>query len=181
MFLDADMELTPCVLESCEKAVQNGADAVCILEQSVGTGYWSRVRELERSRYFRSEIYEAARCFRKSVFNALGGYDPAITGVEDLDIQARLFLRAFRLGWVNSPILHHEENLDLLGYLRKRTYYKQSDGIYASRYPDRWKQQHSVTKRLNRIFPGLRSFGSLQLVPGLAIMRGLEYLLRGQA
>ncbi len=178
LFLDADMELTPLVIEACANTVERGADAVCILEKSIGNGYWCRARALERSCSFGSEIFEAARFFKKPVFGEIGGYDTGLTGVEDLDIQARLVLRGYALGWASAPILHHEEDLSLFSYLRKRIYYGQSDGVYATRYPDRWKRQRSVTQRWSRLRPVLKRRETLQLLPGLAFMRGLEWLLR---
>ena len=178
LFLDADMELTPSVVSRCVDEIANNVDAVCILEQSIGKGYWSDARALERSGYFRSDIFEAARCFRKSVFLELGGYDTSLTGVEDLDIQARVVASGYRVGWVDKPILHHEEAIGPLDYVKKRAYYAKTDKIYALRHPERWRRQNSVRERWAYVQPRIRSFRELQLLPGLAILRGLEWLIR---
>ena len=178
LFLDADMELTSSVVMSCLNEIAKGADAVCIMEQSVGRGYWSNARALERSSYFRSEIFEAARCFRRSIFQKLGGYDGSLTGVEDLDIQARLVDGGHRIGWVDAPIFHHEESLGPLDYVRKRAYYGRTDRVYAIRHPARWQRQRSVRERWSYLYPRIRSFREFQLLPGLAFLRGLEWILR---
>jgi glycosyltransferase involved in cell wall biosynthesis len=178
LFLDADMELTRSVVSRCVDEIDNGVDAVCILEQSVGKGYWSDARALERSGYFRSEIFEAARCFRRKVFLEMGGYDSSLTGVEDFDIQARLVASGYHVGWVDEPILHHEEAIGPLDYIKKRGYYARTDRIYAIRHPERWRRQRSVRERWSYVQPKIRSFSELQLLPGLAILRGLEWLIR---
>ena len=178
LFLDADMELTPRVVEACVHEIGKGADAVCIMEQSIGRSYWSNARALERSSYFKSEIFEAARFFRRNVFVEVGGYDTSLTGVEDLDMQARLVAAGYRFGWADPPIFHHEEALGPLDYVKKRLYYGRTDKVYAIRHPDRWRRQHSVRERWSYIHPRIRSLRDLQLLPGLAILRGLEWLLR---
>ncbi len=178
LFLDADMEMTPNVVEACVDGIEGGADALCLLEHSIGSGYWSRARALERSQYFGSEIFEAARCFRRNAFEELGGYDSAMTGVEDLDIQARLDEAGYQLGWVKTPILHHEENFGLRDYLRKRAYYARTDRVYASRHPSRWRRQRSIRERWLHLSRSGWSLEALELLPGLVIVRGVEWLLR---
>jgi glycosyltransferase involved in cell wall biosynthesis len=178
LFLDADMEMTPRVAEACVDGINLGADALCLLEHSIGNGYWNKARALERSQYFGSEIFEAARCFRRYTFEELGGYDSAMTGVEDLDIQARLNEAGYRLGWVKTPILHHEEKLGLREYLKKRSYYSRTDRLYASRHPSRWRRQRSIRERWLQLSRSGWSLEALGLLPGLAIVRGVEWLLR---
>ena len=178
LFLDADMELTPSVAVSCVDEISKGMDALCIMEQSVGRGYWSDARAMERSSYFRSEIFEAARCFRRSIFEELGGYDSSLTGVEDLDLQARLVEGGHRIGWVDAPIFHHEEVIGPIDYVRKRAYYRRTDRLYAFRHPARWQRQRSVRERWSYLHPRIRSFRDFQLLPGLAVLRGLEWILR---
>jgi glycosyltransferase involved in cell wall biosynthesis len=178
LFLDSDMEMTPRVVEACVDATRQGRDALCILEQSVGTGYWNRARAFEQSGYFGSEIFEAARCFRRDTFEQLGGYDRSMTGVEDLDIQARVVEAGYGLGWVNAPILHHEENLGFRGYLKKRSYYARTDQAYAIRHAARWRRQRSMRERWSRLSPRIRSLRDMELLPGLVLIRGLEWVLR---
>jgi glycosyltransferase involved in cell wall biosynthesis len=178
LFLDADMEMTPNVVEACVSGIERGVDALCILERPVGNGYWSRARALELSGYFGSELFEAARCFQRNTFEALGGYNPAMTGLEDLDIQARLVEAQYRLGWVKTPILHHEERLGLGNYLRKRRYYGKTDRVYANRHPDRWRRQRSMKERWLYLAPRVHSLQALELLPGLIFLRGVEWFLR---
>jgi len=177
LFLDADMEVTPHVLEDCV-AQMKSADGLCIKEITSGGGYWARVRAFERSHYHRSSLFEAARCFWYGVFDILRGYDPAVTGLEDYDLHARFLEAGFRLGWCDTPIVHHEENLGLRSYMEKRKYYGHADRTYAARHPDRWRAQRSVLRRARYVSRGPFHLSDLSLLPGLAMMRGIECLVR---
>src|SRR4029077_17018037 len=73
-FIDADMLLEPTVLAEAAAQVRAGAGAVVIPERTVGTGFWTSVRALERSFYVGSGI-EYARVFGRTVFDHLGGFD----------------------------------------------------------------------------------------------------------
>ncbi|MFQ5903286.1 MAG: glycosyltransferase family 2 protein [Candidatus Binatia bacterium] len=177
LFLDADMELTLGILEACVQRARE-ADGLCIREVTVGRTYWARVRAFERLRYFRSDLFEAARCFWRDVFEHLGGYDPALTGLEDYDLHARFHQARFRLGWVETPLLHHEEAVGFCSYLGKRQYYGSTDWIYAAKHPLRWRQQRSLPRRLRCILGKPLRATDLLLLPGLITMRGVEWLLR---
>jgi glycosyltransferase involved in cell wall biosynthesis len=177
LFLDSDMELARGILEECLDVARD-ADGLCLGEITIGNGYWARARAFERARYFRSEIFEAARCFWRDTFEALGGYDPRLTGLEDYDLHARLMQAGFRLGWVDGPLLHHEEGLTLFEYLRKRAYYGRSDGRYAARHPQRWREQRSPIRRMRYVLGGHLRLADLSLLPGLVLMRGLELVAR---
>src|SRR5258708_4868852 len=76
LFLDADMELTPSVIESAVKRVEKepGVAAVIIPEESVGNGYWAKVKAFERSFYIGDLSIEAPRFINKKVFLKVGGY-----------------------------------------------------------------------------------------------------------
>jgi len=173
------MELAPGLLETCIRVSQE-VDGVCIRETTIGDGYWVRVRSFERSRYFRTNLFEAARGFWRDVFSQLGGYDATLTGLEDYDLHARFVEMGFRLGWVETPLFHHEEGLTLSEYLRKRAYYGRTDRRYAARYPQRWREQRSLMRRIQYVLGGPMQPADLILLPGLAIMRGLERLVRAR-
>jgi glycosyltransferase involved in cell wall biosynthesis len=177
LFVDADMELAPGLLNACVERA-GPADALCIREATTGSGYWVRVRAFERSRYFKSNLFEAARCYRKKVFEELGGYDPTLTGLEDYDLHARLLDAGFVLGWVETPLFHHEGGIGILSYLAKRKYYMKTDRIYASKHPRRWREQCSVRNRFRCILKKPITPLDTPLLPGLMIMRSLEWFLR---
>lgn len=179
-FIDADMELSSRVIERCTEMLHS-CDAVCIREITVsGDNYWAKARALERDCYFGSVVFEAARAFKRSAFMSLGGYDTSLTGLEDMDLQARLIEGGYKLGWMGEPIFHHEENVGPILYLSKRTKYARTDRVYARKHPNYWARQSSLA----RIRVMLRSISTRQpsevfmLLPGLVFERGLEYVLR---
>ncbi len=147
LFLDADMELTPEVVRSC---VQRAAecDALIVPERTMGKSWLARTRDLERSSYAGSFLYEAARFVSKTAFDALGGYNVEMTGPEDYDFEARLEAHGFRVGHVQEPVLHHEEGITLAQHLRKRAYYGKSLGRYTEAHPDRGRIQFGPTRLL---------------------------------
>ena len=65
MFLDADMILSPSLIESCVKVIENGKFfALHIPEVVLGDKYFSKVRRFERSFYDGTSI-DGARFFAK--------------------------------------------------------------------------------------------------------------------
>src|SRR5579875_879461 len=85
VFIDSDMVLAPAVIERCIQGVQaNPAlKGLIIPEESVGEGFWARCKALERSCYVGDDSVEAARFFRRDVFERTGGYDELLNAGED--------------------------------------------------------------------------------------------------
>jgi glycosyltransferase involved in cell wall biosynthesis len=179
IFLDSDMEIPPNLLLDCVKSLSTH-DAVCVDERVAGGGYWGQARGLEKRAMFGSTYFEAARAFRRSVFLEVGGYDEAlINSVEDIELQFRLIQRGCRLGWIVGPIVHHEEQLGLSAYLRKRS--GRSIRPLRDKSPDFWPLFSSPVVRLGIVLKFVRRNGrprDLALIPGLAIIRGSELVLR---
>lgn len=180
LFLDADMEVTEGLLRSCVDSMTDH-DAACIREITLpGKNYWARARALERDAYFRSLYFEAARVFRREVFESSGGYNPRLTGIEDIDLQARLIESGGVIGWIDTPVLHHEETIDLRRYLGKRNRYGHADSLFAALHPDYWTKFRSLGLRFGFVFKRISRTGpvAMLLVPGLVLTRFAEFLTR---
>ena len=145
-FVDSDMELTPNVVDECVQKIMNGFDGVVVPEKTVGDSFWVKARGLERMTYFRDTLYEAARFFRRNVFEELEGYDEEITGTEDCDLQARLEENGYKIAHVDAVIIHHEEGFSLSGYLMKRYYYVKNSRKYLHKHPKRVKAQFAPVR-----------------------------------
>lgn len=133
IFLDADMELTPKVIESCaEVANKMHVLGVVIPEESVAQNFWGEVKAFERSFYNEKgdPITDAARFFSRRVFKQVGGYDETITGPEDWDLPDRVREAGFKIGRSTEKIYHHEQKISLLVLFRKKFYY----GLNAHKY-----------------------------------------------
>lgn len=134
LFLDADMELSEEVIEESVFALNSNKKfgGLVIPEKSITKNFWERVKAYERSFYNEKgdEITDAARFFRKTVFEKVGGYDESITGPEDWDLPETLYKMGYSIGRVSSVIYHHERIVSPLDLARKKYYY----ALRAHRY-----------------------------------------------
>jgi hypothetical protein len=132
LYIDADMELGP---DLVERAVLAGLAAeavgVAIPEESVGSGFWTRCRTLER-RCLRNEPFLLwPRLVRSSYLRGTGGFAPWLTGTEDAELYSRMLDDGVPIVVADGLILHHEGRLTLVGLIRKRFYY--GKGLFAFR------------------------------------------------
>jgi glycosyltransferase involved in cell wall biosynthesis len=125
LFLDADMELSPAVIEGAVDKVEKEptVKALIIPEESVGSGYWSRVKAFERSFYIGDESIEAPRFIDRKVFLKVAGYDADLIAGEDWDLHRRLRKEGVKIGRVGVIIYHHEGHLTLKKAISKKFYY----------------------------------------------------------
>lgn len=157
MYLDADMILAPGVLAACVKAMEDKTIlALHISEIVLGTRYFSRVRRFERG-FYDGTVIDGARFFRNEVFLKVGGFDEAMSGPEDWDLDKKIKMlgrigllvpggeipagwplkdfilsRGVNPGPLACVVYHNEAEFDLSGYLSKKSYYARSfDGYIA--------------------------------------------------
>jgi hypothetical protein len=122
LFLDADMDLSDHFLVNA--IIDAGKfDALIFPEITLGSGIIARGRRFERSGLYRSLYFEAPRMIRKDVFNLIGGYNKDMNAFEDLDLMSRLLRGNFGIGWSENIIFHHEEDVSVIDYVKKRVYY----------------------------------------------------------
>lgn len=134
LFLDADMKLSPNVIEECIKVVDSNQKigSVVIPEQSEAYSFWEKVKAFERSFYNKKgdSITDAARFFKRAAFQKAGGYDEIITGPEDWDLPETIREIGYKDGRINEKIYHRERAISLLVLFKKKFYY----GLYAHKY-----------------------------------------------
>ena len=121
-FIDSDMVLSPDVVRDAVRCIEDGAAGVIVPEITVGDGFWARVRAFERSFYTGSDAIEAARFFRRDVFEAVGGFDENLTGPEDWDLSQRV-QKVGRIDRIDASITHLEGRVTFIGACRKKAYY----------------------------------------------------------
>lgn len=124
VFIDSDMELTRDVIRNCVELLEESANyaGIVIPEQSFGKGFWAKCKKLEKSFYVGVPWMEAARFFRKSVFEAAGGYDENMVSGEDWDLSQRI-AKIGPLTRVHDYIRHNEGRISLLQTMKKKAYY----------------------------------------------------------
>ena len=150
VFIDSDMELSPKVIESCVDAMnKDGVKGVIIPEESFGEGFWAQCKKLERSFYVGIDAIEAARCFRKSDFDAVCGYNEALVSGEDWDLSDRIEMRGL-FSRTHAYIYHNEGHINLAKTLKKKYYYAQKAAAYlanTSNVPTAKKRKQGIIGR----------------------------------
>jgi glycosyltransferase involved in cell wall biosynthesis len=136
VFIDSDMRLTENLLADCIASFRISDAALAIPEVDIGDSYWARVRGFERSFYKGVWWLQAARCYRKSQFIEIGGFDVGLVGPEDWDLDERI--RQFGdVREISATIEHDEGRTDLGGLMRKKTHYSSSFANFQARHPRR--------------------------------------------
>ena len=148
LFLDADMVLQPAVLEQCYELAElkKKLAGVLIDEKSVGNNFLAKIKALEKEIYYGSDVIEAARFFRKSDFEKIGGYDESLIAGEDWDLSQRI-RRLGPLGKISAKIFHHETD-SLISDIAKKFYYAKNIKKYASKHPNYFKKQAGIWRFL---------------------------------
>ncbi len=146
LWIDADMVLAPDVLSAAmAEAARTGAVAVSIPERTVGEGFWTACRTLERSCYLDDRDLFNPRLVRRDYLIGLGGFDVAMSGPEDTDLRLRLHADGVVLGHAAAFIDHDEGRLTLRNVARKRVYYGRSLPSFAAANPGAVRAQARAT------------------------------------
>ena len=123
--IDADMELTENVIREAVELCDKGFDAIIVPEDSFGEGPWARAKKLERRFFWKDITIESPRFFRKKVWDTVGGYDETMgAGGEDRDLAIKTRLAGYKVGRINSLVMHNEGNLQLMQIFKKQFMYK---------------------------------------------------------
>jgi len=141
--IDSDMELTEDVIIESLRKLKAGFQAIIIPEISVGEGFWTKCKVLERSCYVGDDSIEAPRFFEKSVIDVINGYDTDLVFGEDWDLSLRIRQRGFKIGRINAHINHNEGRLTLQQAILKKRYYGETLQNYAAKHPREARQQLS--------------------------------------
>jgi len=138
VFIDSDMVMEPNlaaqIVEQFELHPELGA--LIIPEHSFGEGFWTKCRVLEKSLYVGNESVEAARAFRREVFDSVGGWNEDLTAAEDWDLDDRIRATGTNVGRVAAFIWHDEGKLRLRGTFGKKRYYGQWIAAYLDSHDD---------------------------------------------
>lgn len=144
LFLDADMRVPPETVDELYRRLteESSADAWYIPEIRVGSGFWIRVRNFERS-FYNATCIDALRVFRTDVFRSVGGYDVSITGFEDWDLDKRMLAVPFRTSILSNALLHDEGAFSLRRHLNKKIHYSH----WTNRYREKWGADDPILKK----------------------------------
>ena len=155
-------------------AAAPGADAVAVPEVSVGAGFWTACRALERACYVDDPSLHNPRLLRRELLLGDGGFDPAMAGPEDTDLRLRLREAGTRTALCPDVRIGHDEGrLTLRSILSKRVYYGRSLPAFVAKNPGALAGQGAGTLRAL-----VRHRRTLAAHPvrtgGLVLLRALE-------
>ena len=149
LWIDADMVLPPATVSAAlATAEQTGADAVAVPELSVGPGFWTACRALERSCYVDDASLHNPRLLRRELLLGDGAFDSAMAGPEDTDLRLRLRSAGTRTALCPDLLIVHDEGrLTLRSILAKRVYYGRSLPAFVAKNPGALAGQGAGTLR----------------------------------
>lgn len=136
-FIGSDFVLHPRVVEECVNLVNQGYDAVIVLNISYPKpSLVAKVRFYERLSYYGSGIYEAARFIKRSIFLKTGGFDERLYANEDYDLHWRLVKRGARIARTRQSFeIHIGEPRSFKEYIVKSMYYGSNIKYYIQKNP----------------------------------------------
>jgi len=174
LWIDSDMVLPPGLVERAVKEAETAeAEGVFIPEVTVGQGFWTRCRALERRCYVGEPMIEAPRLVRRRYLVDTGGFVEWLSGTEDAELRMRMLRDRVRLARIGPHIVHDEGRLTLRGVVAKRFYYGRGLSRYRAAHAGAMAGQTRATARAF-----LRSRRMLARHPvlagGIAIMRAAE-------
>ncbi len=181
LFVDSDMVLDTRVVEQCVAIVTPNTGSklagAIIPERSVGDGFWTRCKALERKCYVGDDTIEAVRFFARGSFDAVGGYDETLTAAEDWDLSQRV-ARTGSVGRIAAYITHLEGRLTLRKTMRSKFYYGTTLGRYIR------KQPGSAARQFQFVRPAfIRHWRLLLAHPvltgGIIVLKGCEFAAGG--
>ncbi len=175
LWIDADMELPPTIVErAMAVALDEGADGVFIPEVTVGDGYWTACRALERSCCIEEVLMQSPRLLRRDYLRRTGGFLTSLSGTEDAELRSRMIADGCRLAWIPDLIVHDEGQMSLGFIVSKRYYYGRGLKKYREEHPGALSAQAgSAVGAYRRHWRRLAAKPTVAV--GVVIMRGLEF------
>lgn len=148
VFLDADMELNAQVIAEIEAELDRGARAVILPEIAVGQSYLAKIRRWQRECRLPGDAALAPRAFDTATLRQFHGYRNGMSGLEDLELSARITETSLPIAVIATPISHHEEESTLREYIRKRWKYSLASPVLSRLHPEYAKRLFAVSPRL---------------------------------
>jgi len=147
LFLDADMQLSPDVIEEVADLLEEGNTIVSIPEVGGGRSFWEKAMALERECYLNEKGLHAARGFPKDLFKKVGGYDVRMFAGEDWDLTLRCKEQKVVLETTSATIIHYESVESIRKHLKKERHYITNIHLFASKHPKEFARMASLRYR----------------------------------
>ncbi len=135
LWLDSDMILPPTAVEvALRTAVTRGAAGVALPERTIGEGFWTDCRALERECYLDQPWLHNPRLLRRDFLLGAGGFNLDMSGPEDADLRLRMLAAGARIELAPIIVDHDEGRLTIRDVLSKRYYYGRSIPALAAEH-----------------------------------------------
>lgn len=135
LWLDSDMILPPRTIAlALDTARATGATGIALPERTIGDGFWTACRALERECYLDDPWLHNPRLVRRDYLLGDGAFHPDMSGPEDADL--RMKMRSSGAGIELAPIIidHDEGRLTVRDVMSKRYYYGRSIPAFAEQH-----------------------------------------------
>jgi glycosyltransferase involved in cell wall biosynthesis len=132
LWLDSDMIMPPeTIAEALRTAATTGAVGVALPERTIGTGFWTACRALERQCYLDDPLLHNPRLIRREILTGGGGFALSMSGPEDADLRLRMRAAGARIELAPVLVDHDEGRLTIRSIMEKRYYYGRSLPAFA--------------------------------------------------
>lgn len=174
LWLDSDMILPPTSIETAVRtAERSGATGVALPERTIGDGFWTRCRALERECYLNQPWLHNPRLVRRDFLTGEGGFRLDMSGPEDADLRLRMHAVGARIELADIVVDHDEGRLTLPDVLRKRYYYGRSIPALQDKHEGAVGSQGRALLRSYVDGRGLLARDPLHAA-GMVLLRGME-------
>ncbi len=142
VILDADMLLPAETLDEMLAIASRPVDGLggsqptvyWVPEVRTGHGIRTKARNFERS-FYDGTCIDALRLFRRSVLEAVGGYDESlIAGGEDWELDIRVLATGAKGAVLKNHLIHNERSLSFRRLMEKKAYYSKGVADYQAKW-----------------------------------------------
>ena len=148
LWLDSDIYLThDAITVSLATAIAHQADGVALPERTIGEGFWTSCRALERQCYVNFAGLQNPRLLRRSFMQDQGRFDVRMSGPEDANLRINMEKAAMKIAIAPVLIDHDEGRLTLRDIFEKRVYYGKSLPTLVNAHPGAVRTQARLLVR----------------------------------
>jgi GT2 family glycosyltransferase len=183
-FLDDDAVAEAHLVENCKRAFREKPEVVALrgrvfLKRQAAYNYLQNIRDLGPEPVPMIINQECASAFRRRAFVAAGGWDPAISYGEGLEISLRLAAAHGRDTLLYQPdvIIHHDYAHGLRHFLRANARWARNRDLLRRRYPELDEFTGYYRRWLPKGDVGRRVKGGMVLRWKLSLLRRLQRAL----
>lgn len=145
--IDSDFVLDKDVVKQCMEEIQKGFDAIVVHNSpDVRVSWIAKIRKFEVDMYKYDLTFSSARFLKKSVYEAIGGFNSAITAGEDFDFQNKLNRGGYKTGFIDAEALHLGEPTHLWKHLKKYYWYGKDFVNYKKENEKESKEQLNIIR-----------------------------------